>query len=177
MTITADDKSKVYGNTLIFAGIEFTDSGLVNGDTVTGATLTSAGATAAATVAGSPYTIVPGAAVGTGLSNYTITYENGALTVNKYAFSYTITNDRQTYGSAANLATDLGTTINTGVNGEDLAIAYSSTGDTTAAHVNTYAITGGSSNGTGLANDYAVTLTNGTLTVNRVCALRSRPTA
>ena len=36
LTITAADESKVYGNTFIFAGIEFTDSGLVNGDTVTG---------------------------------------------------------------------------------------------------------------------------------------------
>ena len=44
--------------------------------------------------------------------------------------------------------------------------AYSSTGDTTTAHVGTYAITGVVSNGTGLASDYTVTLTNGTLTVN-----------
>ncbi len=34
-------------------------------------------------MAGSPYRIVPSAAVGTGLSNYMITYENGALTVNR----------------------------------------------------------------------------------------------
>ena len=71
-----------------------------------------------------------------------MTLNNGTLTVNKYAFSYTIGNDSQTYGTAANLATDLGTTITTGVNGENLAIAYSSTGDTTTAHVGTYAITG-----------------------------------
>ncbi len=38
LTITADDKSKVYGNKLTFAGTEFTESGLVNGDTVTGTT-------------------------------------------------------------------------------------------------------------------------------------------
>src|SRR6202008_4509334 len=72
----------------------------------------------------------------------------------------------QTYGSPANLAGDLPSTIGTGVNGENLAIAYSSTGDTTTAHVSTYAITGALSDGTGLASDYTVTLTNGTLTVN-----------
>ena len=55
---------------MTFAGTEFTASGLVNGDTVTSVTLTSAGSAATATVAGSPYTIVPSAAVGTGLANY-----------------------------------------------------------------------------------------------------------
>ena len=59
LTITANDVSKTYGETVTFAGTEFTDSGLVNSDTVTSVTLTSAGAAATATVAGSPYAIVP----------------------------------------------------------------------------------------------------------------------
>ena len=42
-------------------------------------------AAATATVAGSPYAIVPSAAVGTGLGNYTISYVNGTLTVNRQA--------------------------------------------------------------------------------------------
>jgi len=168
LTITADSTSKTYGETVTFAGTEFTEFGLVtaNGDTITSVTLTSAGATPTAQVAGSPYAIVASAAVGSGLSNYTITYDDGTLTVNKHPFNYTIGNDSQTYGSPANLAADLGTTINTGVNGENLAIAYSSTGDTATAHASTYPITGALSNGTGLASDYAVTLTPGTLTVN-----------
>ena len=45
-------------------------------------TLTSTGAAATANVAGSPYAIVPSAAVGSGLGNYTINYANGSLTVN-----------------------------------------------------------------------------------------------
>jgi len=81
LTITAADKSKVYGNTFTFAGTEFTDSGLVNGDTVTSVTLTSAGAAAAATVGGSPYAITPSSVVGSGLGNYTISFVNGTLTV------------------------------------------------------------------------------------------------
>ncbi len=85
--------------------------------------------------------------------------------MNQYAFSYTIANDSQTYGSPADLANDLGTTI-AGVNGETLGITYSSTGDTATAHVGSYDITGVVSDGTGLASDYSVTLTNGTLTVN-----------
>ena len=52
------------------------------------------------------------------------------VTVKPAAISYTIGNDSQAYGSTANLATDLAATINTGVNGQNLDIAYSSTGDT-----------------------------------------------
>src|SRR5204863_2916192 len=44
-------------------------------------TLTSAGASATKTVAGSPYTITPSAAGGTGLSNYNISYSTGGLQV------------------------------------------------------------------------------------------------
>ena len=58
-TITADSAGKTYGGTLSFAGSEFTDPGLLNGDAVTSVTLTSAGSPATATVTGSPYAIVP----------------------------------------------------------------------------------------------------------------------
>jgi len=169
LIVTADSTSKTYGDTMTFVGTEFTDAGLVtaNGDTVTSVTLTSAGAAGVATVAGSPYDIVPSAAIGKGLSNYAITYDNGQLAVDPYAFTYTIANDSQTHGSPANLAADLVATIKTGVNDENLAIAYSSTGDSATAHANTYAITGALSNGTGLTGDYLVTLTPGTLTVNK----------
>ena len=52
---------------------------LLNSDTVDSLTLTSAGAAATATVAGSPYMITPSAAVGTGLGNYTIGYDNATI--------------------------------------------------------------------------------------------------
>src|SRR5207248_5458303 len=104
---------------------------------------------------------------GTGmLSDYTLTLNDGTLTVNPYALTYTIGNDTQTYGTAADLAADLGTTFTTGVNGQNLGITYPSTGDTATAHVSSYDITGVVSDGTGLASDYAVTLNDGTLTVN-----------
>src|SRR5262249_47475413 len=59
----------------------FTETGLVtaNGDTITGVTEASTGA--AATAAVGMYDIVPSAATGTGLGNYTITYLHGTLTV------------------------------------------------------------------------------------------------
>jgi hypothetical protein len=63
-------------------------------------TLTSAGAAAAATVAGSPYTIVPSAAVGTGLGNYQIVYSNGALTVTQAPLEVTADDKSKIYGAA-----------------------------------------------------------------------------
>ncbi len=59
----------------------FTETGLVtaNGNTITGVTETSTGAPASALIG--TYAIVPSAAVGSGLVNYTITYVDGTLTV------------------------------------------------------------------------------------------------
>ena len=63
--------------------------------------------------------------------------------------TYNIADDSQTYGTPADFATDLGTTIDTGVNGENLDIAYTSSGDTDTADVGSYAIIGTVTNGTG----------------------------
>ena len=81
MTITADNTNKIFGETLTFAGTEFTAGGLQNSETVGTVTLTSAGAPAAA-VAGI-YSIVPSAPAGGTFSqgNYTNTFVNGTLTV------------------------------------------------------------------------------------------------
>ena len=73
-------------------------SGLVNSDTVDSITLTSAGAAATATVAGSPYAIIPSAAVGTGLGNYNISYVNGSLTVDPRPLTITASNKTKIYG-------------------------------------------------------------------------------
>jgi hypothetical protein len=72
LTITANNRTKTYGQTVVFAGTEFTDSTLLNGDTITGVTLSSAGAAANASLSGSPYQILPSLAVGSGLGNYNI---------------------------------------------------------------------------------------------------------
>jgi hypothetical protein len=92
LTITANSRTKPYGQTVTFSGTEFTTSGLQNSDTVSSVTLTSSGAAAAATVTGSPYSIVPTAAVGTGLANYPVSYVNGTLTVNQATAIITWTN-------------------------------------------------------------------------------------
>ena len=165
LTITAINATMTYGASLPALSVSY--AGLVNGDTP-------------ATFAASPntaptITTVPASshagnyaitASGAFDPNYTIGYAAGTLTVNKFAFTYAIHNDSQTYGTKANLAIDLPGTISTGVNNQNLSIAYSSSGDTSTAHVGNYAITGTLSSGSGQTSDYSVTLTSGTLTVN-----------
>ena len=48
--------------------------------------------------------IVPCAATGSGLSNYTITYVNGTLTVNKATLTITANNASKTYGTLASFS-------------------------------------------------------------------------
>jgi len=100
LTITANNQSKTYGTTLNLGTTLFTigTGQLINGDTVISVTLTSGGAVATAVVSGSPYSIVPSAAVGTGLSNYTISYVNGTLTVITKALTVTANSTSKTYG-------------------------------------------------------------------------------
>jgi formylglycine-generating enzyme required for sulfatase activity len=89
LSITAINASKVYGQTLNFAGTEFTPTGLVGSDSVSSVTLTSAGATNTAPVANSPYIITPSSAIGSGLGNYSITYNPGYLTVSNAVLTVT----------------------------------------------------------------------------------------
>jgi hypothetical protein len=79
LTITAKDETKTLGSAFSFVGTEFLASGLVASDSVTSVTLTSVGAASGAGVG--TYPILPGNAVGTGLTNYAISYVNGTLTV------------------------------------------------------------------------------------------------
>ena len=81
LTITANNASKTFGSTLIFAGTEFASSGLQGSETIGRVTLASAGA--AATAATTNYPIIPSnARDGTfAASNYAITFVDGVLRV------------------------------------------------------------------------------------------------
>src|SRR6185295_4506643 len=110
LDITATNRTKTYGDTVTFAGTEFTTglSQLKNGDTVASVTLTSAGAAATAAVAGSPYAITPSAAVfGSGTAgNYAISYHTASigLTVDPATLDITATNRTKTYGDTVTFA-------------------------------------------------------------------------
>ncbi len=83
LSVTANDRSKVAGDSITFGPTDFTSTGLQNGETIGGVTEASDGAAPSAGVAGSPYAItVSNATGGTfSLANYDITYVSGALTV------------------------------------------------------------------------------------------------
>jgi hypothetical protein len=83
LNITANNATKVFGQTVAFNGSEFSSTGLQNGNSVGSVSLTSVGAPAVATVLGSPYPIVASAATGGTFtaSNYFITYSNGTMVV------------------------------------------------------------------------------------------------
>jgi mucin-19 len=163
LSITATSVAKNYGTAIALTA--FTTSGLLNTDSVSSVTLTSAGAAATATVAGSPYQIVPSAAVGTGLGNYTITYINGSLTVNPTGLSITATSVAKNYGTAAALTafTTSGLAPSDSVSSVTLTSAGAAATATIAG--SPYPIVPSAAVGTGLGN-YTITYINGSLTVN-----------
>jgi hypothetical protein len=161
--ITAANTNKVYGSTTTFNGGEFTASGLVNGNTVTSVSLASAGTVATAVI--NTYSITPSAANGTGLTNYSVSYTNGTLTVTPKSLGITAANTNKVYGST--------TTFNGGeftasglVNGNTVtSVSLASAGTVATAGTNIYSITPSAAAGTGLTN-YTISYTNGTLAVS-----------
>ncbi len=158
ITITADTQTKVYGETKVFAGTEFTTSDLVAGDKVASVTLTSVGTDATAPV--NSYDIIPSAAVGTGLDNYAISYANGTLTVGKADLSVKADDQSRLYGEANPTLTGVITGIQ---NSDDITATYSTTANVTspvASYDIVPAFVGDTSN-------YNIAITNGTLTIGK----------
>jgi formylglycine-generating enzyme required for sulfatase activity len=168
LTITADDRTKVYGEMAVFVGTEFTAIGLLNADIVTAVTLASPGAAARATVAGSPYAITPSAAVGTGLRNYAISYVQGALSLSRAVLSVTANAASRAYGAANPVFS--GAVVGV-VAGDSITDTYASAatpaspagvyGPATAEAVIPKLVDPGNR-----LSNYAVTASNGTLTVD-----------
>ncbi|MGR3270614.1 MBG domain-containing protein, partial [Thalassococcus profundi] len=166
LTITPDDQSKTYGELFTFDGTEFVATGLLFSDAVTSLALTSAGAAADATVAGSPYAITGSAAEGTGLGNYAIAYDTGALDVTPAPLTITPDDQSKTYGEL--FAFDGTEFVATGLLFSDAvtSLALTSAGAAADATVagSPYAITGSAAEGTGLGN-YAITYDTGSFDV------------
>jgi len=170
LDITANNRTKTYGDTVTFAGTEFTTGAgqLVNGNTVTSVTLTSAGAAATATVVGSPYAITPSAALGTGLGNYTISYHNASVGLTVNPATLTVTADNKTMILHDVLPT-LTASYSGFKNGETLATSgvtgspSLTTAATSSSPVGPYVIT--AALGTLAANNYTFAFVNGTLNI------------
>ncbi len=128
LTIAANNLGKCTGAAYLFTGTEFTTNGLFGSDAVSSVSLTSAGSAADATTG--TYTITASAAVGTGLSNYVISYTNGTLAVETLILTMTQVNP-DCYNNPGSLsgAVTGGTapymyTVNTGLTYNTGAIVY-----------------------------------------------------
>nr|WP_294775770.1 MBG domain-containing protein [uncultured Flavobacterium sp.] len=168
LTITADSDTKVYGQTYTVGSgsTAFTSSGLQNGETIGSITISSAGAVNTAAVG--TYSIIPTSATGGTFtaSNYSITYNNGTLTVNTALLTITADNASKCFGTTYALGTTAFTSIGL-QNGETIgSVTLSSTGAASGAAVGSYAITASSATGgTFTATNYSITYNDGTLTV------------
>jgi hypothetical protein len=127
LTITANTITKTVGVEYVFAGTEFTTTGLVSGDEVTSVTLSSAGAAASAAIGNYPITITPLSETGVGLENYSIGYIDGNMeVVDKITLTLTgiIAVSRVYDGTTDAVISDYGTL--TGVEeGDDVSIDVS----------------------------------------------------
>ncbi|MBX2966255.1 MAG: gliding motility-associated C-terminal domain-containing protein [Cyclobacteriaceae bacterium] len=160
LTATANNQSRAYGAANPPFTISYT--GFVNGDTPSVIDVApSAGSTATTTSSAGTYPITIS---GGSDNNYTFTYVDGTLTVNKAVLTATANNQSRVYGAANPVFTISYTGF---VNGEDASVIDSAPVATTAAtvtsNVGTYPITvsGGSD------NNYSFTYSAGTLTVTK----------
>ncbi|PIT01956.1 hypothetical protein TSA1_15125 [Bradyrhizobium nitroreducens] len=164
LVVTANDASKTYGNTLTFNGSEFTTQGLQNGDMVTSVALASTGA--AATAAAGQYAITASNAAGSGLSNYSISYVPGTLTVAKANLTITANDAGKTYDGLA-FSGGNGVSYSGFVNGESASVlsgtlAYGGTAQG-ARNAGNYSLTA-----SGLSsNNYAISYTAGALNIGK----------
>ena len=177
LSIVAANHGKAYGTTYTFdqttPSTDYTVTGLQNSDAISGITLTSLGAAADASVAGSTYVITSGAALGSGLDNYTISYTPGVLSVTAAPLTIAATNQSKVYGTAYTFdqttpSTDY--TVTGLLNSDAVSgITLTSLGEAADAAVagSTYVITPTAATGTGL-NNYDISYTNGNLTVSKV---------
>jgi 6-phosphogluconolactonase (cycloisomerase 2 family) len=158
LTVTANNASRFYGDpNPVFTG---TITGIQNGDNIT-ATYSSV---ADPTSPVGTYAIVPTLSDnGTGaLANYAVVSNNGVLTVNPAPLTVTAISVSRLYGDA-NPA--LSVTIVGIKNGDPITASVSTTADPTSP-VGTYPIVATLIDPTNKLGNYAVTINNGTLTVN-----------
>ncbi|MBZ5524489.1 MAG: DUF11 domain-containing protein, partial [Acidobacteriia bacterium] len=157
LTVTADSASRVYGDpNPAFTG---TITGIKNADNITATYSTTA--TAASAVG--TYPITPALVDPSGkLGNYTVTSNNGTLTITPASLSVAAANASQFYGDPTPALTGTITGIK---NSDNITATYSTTATSTSAP-GAYPIVPALVDPTAKLGNYTVTVTNATLTVN-----------
>ncbi len=173
LSITADNQSRDYGDTLAVS-TAFTTVGLVGAETIGSVTVTGANTSnPAAAVGFYANDIVPSNATGGTFlaSNYTITYNNGDLTIDPRALSIIANSQSKSFGSTLVIGASDYTAPNL-ANGETIgSVTLNSTGSYDSnpnAAIGTYAgdITiAGAAGGTFNPANYTITYVPGTFTV------------
>ena len=138
-----------------------TITGIRNGENITAVYTTSATSTSPV----GTYTIVPAVSDnGTGaLANYSVTINNGTLTITLAPLTVTAANASMIFGDPVPAVSGTITGIR---NGNNITATYSTTA-TSASPVGAYPIVATvSDNGTGALANYSVTINNATLTIN-----------
>src|SRR5881398_8020 len=158
-SVTPAAASKTYGATdSTFTG---TLSGFLTNDAVTA----SYSRTAGETVAGSPYTISAVLSPAAVLTNYTITYNTAAFTINKATASVTPAAASKTYGASDPAFTG---TLSGFLTNDAVTASYSRTAGETVAG-SPYTISAVLSPATALAN-YTITYNTAAFTINKAAA-------
>ncbi|OWK41748.1 surface proteins containing Ig-like domains-like [Fimbriiglobus ruber] len=129
LTIAATSQTQTYGfggTSAALGTTGFTTAGLLGSDSVSGVTLsTNAPTSTSGNYTAGAYTLTPSAASGSGLSNYTITYTTGSLTVARKSAPITgVSADDKVYDgtTAATLDTD-DASVSGAVSGDAVAVA------------------------------------------------------
>jgi 6-phosphogluconolactonase (cycloisomerase 2 family) len=158
LTVTAANATMAFGGPV--PALTGTITGIKNGDNITATYSTTA---TSASPAGT-YPIVPALVDPTGkLGNYTVTSNNGTLTITQSVLTVTAANASMIYGDPLPLLTGTITGIQ---NGDNITATYTTVA-TSASPIGTYAIVPVlSDNGTGALANYTVVINNGVLTIN-----------
>ena len=156
LTVTADAKSRAYGDTNPALTYQVGGSGLANGDSLSGALATSA--TTSSNVGA--YGIAQGSLAASG--NYALNYASADLTVTQRAITVTADAKSRAYGDA-NPALTYQVSGSGLVNGDNLSGALA-TSATTASNVGTYGINQGTLAASG---NYALNYASNDLTVTQ----------
>ena len=171
LTVTANNATKVYGQTFAPASTAFTTTALQNGEAVGSVTQVSPAGTPLTAAVPRPYAITPSAATGGTFtpSNYTITYLAGALTGTPAPLTVTVTvtalDVTKVFGETPTLS--LFTTAGL-ANSETIASVTETSPGTvaTAAVPGPYAITpSAATDGTFTPSNYTITYIIGALLV------------
>ncbi len=163
LTITANDQNKLYGVTGNLDGTAFAVTGLASGESISNVTLSSPGTLSAA--AAGTYGIAVSNATGSTVSNYSIRYVSGTLTVTAIPLTVTAHDLRKVYGTTGVLGATAFSVTGL-LAGESISsVTLNSLGTPSAASAGAYSISISGATGNFTAANYDIRYVAGTLTV------------